>query len=517
MNAEVMTDAEYQYQSANGDYYGRSVGEFRISEALQLYDSLGIPENHVIFLGYGDELRTDDHHLYNADGNEIIMSKAGEKATYCVETHPPFKNSRAYTKNNLLQDMEEVILQIRPDTIYCIDYDEHMDHKACSLMFEKIMGSILQSVPEYSPEVYKGFAYRTAWDAEHDYLTRNIKATQDIFTGDSSQSPAVYRWDERVRMPVKAALLSRLFWSSGLRDELGYYDSQEASRHGLGIINGDKVFWKRATESLCRNAVITVSSGDGTRLNDFMLLDSDNLLDPTYEPCDGTWVPEQSDDKKEITVELNSEKTVYEIVLYDNPAEDSNVLNAAIRFDDGTEIETGALDTSGAASRYKVEGKQISSLQISLVATEGQRAGLTEIEVFGETALYQKPSFIKILDREDNFVYDYILNLTGNDRFILYSDGIIPELSEENYDVQCDNAECDAAIQDGVIHVKCPMNRSCTVMVKQLDSGLSDSVYIQNPDLFKRILLSIYQEMEQIEVEDYELLHFPGVLNRTPF
>ena len=57
----------------NGDYYG--IGETRIREAISLYDFLGLPEDHVIFLGYGDNLHTQDYHIYNAPESEVIPSQ----------------------------------------------------------------------------------------------------------------------------------------------------------------------------------------------------------------------------------------------------------------------------------------------------------------------------------------------------------------------------------------------------------------------------------------------------------
>ena len=492
----------------NGDYYGRSVGEFRINEALLLYQSLGVPENHVIFLGYGEGLCTENYHLYNANSDEVITSQAGETVTYGIATHPAFREGREYTKDHLLEDLEDVILQIRPDIIFCVDYDAHVDHRTCSLLFEKATGDILHFDSDYSPEVYKGYAYSTSWNADHDYFAWNMKATQNVFVGKTAQFPPVYRWDERIRMPIRAALLSRLYNSSGLRDELGYYDSQEASSHGLGIINGDKVFWKRATNSLCRNAVINVSSGDGTRLNDFMLLDTNNMLDLSYSPFDGVWTPEKNDEIKTATVKLNTEENVSEIVLYDNPAEDSNVLSAEIRLSDGTFLETGPLDAAGAATRFELAGNKVSSFQIQLTVTEGECAGLSEIEVFGKEGSAQKSSFIKMMDGEGNFAYDYITGLNGRASFSLYSNGIIPELSDRYYEVECDNTRCEAVIADGAIQVKCPRNQSSTIRLRLLESGLTDSIWVQNPNLMRRLTVLASQKLELIELEDFELLHF---------
>ena len=56
----------------NGDFH--CAGEIRIAEAIDLYRYLGIPEDHVIFLGYGDHMRTENYHFYNAPLDEVFTS-----------------------------------------------------------------------------------------------------------------------------------------------------------------------------------------------------------------------------------------------------------------------------------------------------------------------------------------------------------------------------------------------------------------------------------------------------------
>ena len=106
--------------------------------------------DRVIFLGYGDSLHSLDNHIYNAPENEMIPSQINRTATYGLETHPAFHNGHDYTYGNLYADMKALILECRPDVIYCVDYDPHVDHKACSMLFEKVMGDILRSEPDYS-------------------------------------------------------------------------------------------------------------------------------------------------------------------------------------------------------------------------------------------------------------------------------------------------------------------------------------------------------------------------------
>lgn len=493
----------------NGDYDGE--GEVRISEALSLYDSLGLTEDHVFLLGYGDRTGTPQYHIYNAPENEVIASHIGKTATYGSAAHPAFRENRLYTRENMLQDVKEVILEVQPDLIYCVDYDMHLDHKACSLIFESVMGDILKSMPDYTPEVRKGFAYSTAWDAEMDYFQINMKSTQDAYSSPSGQFPAIYRWDERIRIPVRPDSLSRSFAGSSLYRELEYYASQKTKERAASIINGDRVFWKRATDSLCRNALITASSGDVWKLNDFKLLDTEHLQDLSYPPFDGVWIPAEDDQDKTASFQLAAMENIYEVVLYDNPSEEDNVLNAMICFDDGSILETGPLDPSGAATRFYPDQKAVQGFQISILDAEGENAGLTEVEAFA-APVSDSPSFIKLMNGDDDFAYDYWTEPGGTAVFKLYSDGVIPALTPEEYSVQCDEEACLAVIEEGKIIVRCPEGKRCTVTVTWNADDLTDTVVVQNPSWFMRGELALCQKIEMFLLKDYLQLFCMRVL-----
>ena len=493
----------------NGDYFG--LGEVRIRESLDLYEYLSVPEDHVVFLGYGDTLHTEEYHIYNAPEDEVISSHIGKTETYGIKSHPPFSTGHTYMHANLYADIRDLILSVHPDVIFCVDFDTHEDHRACSMLFERAMGEILRTEPDYTPAVYKGFAYSTSWAAEHDYFALNIMATKDIYHNSMViQTPPLYRWEDRIRFPVNAGTLSRSLQASGQYRELLFYHSQEEEKHAASVINGDKVFWMRSTNSLLRCASLSAGSGDPSLLNDFMLLDTRQLSDPNHDPFDGVWSPDESDAEKAVAVSLDTPSVVREVVLYDSPDGDSNILNAEIRFDNGTVIETGPLDVHGAPTRFEVNsGGAVSSFRIRLLSTEGDRPGLTEIEAFPER---QDPeaTFLKLMDPGGNFAYDYILGFGGTQSFRLYSDGSIPELNADLYEIQCSNASgCTAEIRNNTLRITCRRGESATVTVRLRGSKLADSIFVQNPTFRNRLDVALAQKLELIRLEDYELLHLP--------
>ena len=462
----------------NGDYYGK--GETRIREAISYCGYIGIPEDRVFFLGYGDQWSGDGPHLYNAPPGAVRQSFAGNTATYGTPGHPAYRDGSAYTVDNLLFNLQSILLEYRPDVILCSDYDTHIDHRAVSLAFDKAMGNILRSGAGYTPVVLKGFSYSTAWHAPEDYYTLNLLSTQKTSEFEDPQSLRIYRWEDRVRLPVSAALLSRSLLNSPFYTGMKLYDSQNVTLQAARVINGDKVFWQRRTDSLCYGAKIRTSSGNGALLNDFMLIEDRDLLRNLAVPCDGTWVPEAGDEAPTVTVTFPEKTDVERIVLYDSPAADQNILNARIRFDDGTLVETGPLDPNGAASAIVVNKTGVSGFQILLTQTEGDRAGLSEVEAFRGPAA-DSPSFIKLMDKDGNFAYDYCLEESGEACFFLYTWGEGREFTPENYTVHCVNKRIRAKIGDGKLSVFCPYGAEGTVTVTSTTGEFRDSVYLRNP------------------------------------
>ena len=452
----------------------------RYAETIEGMARCGIPESDLIFLGYGDSIVAEDgQSMYFCPGDMVLTSPAGFTATYGTDTHPPFREGREYTLDNMYEDIRDVILRYRPDVIFCSEYDEHGDHRMVSLLFDRAMGEILRTHENYDPYIFKGFAYSTAYEAAQDFYSVNILST--IKPSPQSYMPEsnVYNWNERLRLPVAADTLSRSMYSSSVYDALEAYASQYTTDMADGIINGDKVFWFRESSSECYNAdvEITASSGNAALTHDFMLVDRLFPYSP-ITPGDNTWVPFADDEEKTLTIIFPEAKPIGRIKLYDNPSLEDNVLNVRVLFDDGTEIQSGPLPINGAAAQLEFEPKWVKSLELSLTETEGSAAGLTEVEA------YSKPfdsgfALVKIIDSKGNFIYDYYMDESGQEDFQIYSWGCSRDVSR--YRVFCIGDEgCSAKVVDGKLRVTCPEGKSCTVTVSNTDGSISDTVLIKN-------------------------------------
>ena len=477
--------------STNGDYYGQA--EVRAQEACSALGSLGVARDHIVFLGYGDQWSPDGPHLYNAEPGQVVTSAFGSRETYGTSAISAWREGSPYTIDNFLSDIEDVILEYLPDVIYCVDYDYNIDHRALSHSVEKVMGKILKENSNYDPVVLKGYAYNTAWEAVSDYYADNLLPTQNAFSEQYSKVPGVYRWEERVRLPVHAEGLSRSVVSAGQNVALSMYSSQGANMYGVRVINSDKVFWLRRTDSLCYDADIRTSSGDAELLNDFMLLECKDLLNG--EPYDGAWVPEETDSEKIIYVKLPEERDIATVVLYDHPDETRNVLNARIDFEDGFSLETGPLHPGGAENAFIVDRKSVSCFTVTILEREGA-AGVTEVEAYAPREKW-RPEYVKIMDETGNFVYDYWIEEDGEQEFSVYNPGGIGLKCE----VSCRNEDCSAQWQEDRILVNCPAGESCIIYVTDEDGIPLDTVCIRNPGKLERVWKNFWLGTEKTVME----------------
>ena len=449
----------------------------RHQEAVAVCRSLGLPEDRVIFLGYGNEWKTDGPHIYNAQSGAVVESFMGRTATYAPEGFEVYHPDQEYTIDNLTGDLKSVILEHKPDVIFCSDYDHHIDHRALSLLFDKVMGQILKEEQDYKPVVYKAYAYGTAWEAVPDYYGDYVLSTQNPFEEPYCQRPTVYRWEDRTRFPVAGETLSRSLVGSGAYRQLKLYKSQGAHLMAASVVNGDKVAWRRYTDSLAICGQILASSGNAELLNDFMLVDSHDLTAGKL-PYDGVWIPEDTDMERSFSVTMEQKNTVDTIVLYDHPDRTENVRNAEIWFEDGTVLQTGPLDPGGAATVISVDKENVSGFRVVLDETEGSEAGISEIEVFSRPHV-QNGRFLKLTDSAGNFLYELSAGTGGETELFLYVHGDLPMMSADAYEVYSEGGT--VSVSGEKILVRCPEGERIRVTVTEKASGISDSITIRNP------------------------------------
>lgn len=463
----------------------------RMREARAAAACMGVPADALILLGYGNDWSTPYGHLYHAPDGETVVSAQGFTATYGTPEYPPYR-ARAYTRANMRTDIEELILSLRPDTIFCVGFDNHPDHRAVSLLFEEAMGRVLRRESGYTPAVYKGFSYNTGFAAAKDFYAPNLRSTRLSPPVEHMPESPMYRWDARVRFPVADCAASRFLRRSTVAHALDAYRSQKSGHYKEFVVNGDKVFWQRDTGGLLYAAAVTASSGDAAALNDFRMEASDDIMNAYRPPHDGLWRPGADDSQKRAAVELPAPVRMDELRFYDNPSLSDNVRNLRVTLDDGTVLESGALRPDGTASVLRFEAREVSGFTVELTELEGAAAGLIELEAYGGHAP-EGARWIKVTDEEGDFVYEYLQQNPGSLRLGLYES---PAAAGEGplaarYAVSVAEAGCEAALDGDAITVRCPMGSACTLTVRALDDpALTDVVRISNPRPLRRGLIA---------------------------
>lgn len=382
----------YVLFTTNGDY--EYDGKLRIREAISALGVLGVNEENIIFMGYGDDWKSEVH-LYNAPDDETLFSVGNYDRTYGLETHPDYRflvsgYHHEYTRQNYKQDMRDVILDLLADVLVVVDFDSHPDHRCASLMFEEVMGEILKTRDDYKPVVLKKFAYAGVWQGPKDYYMNPKKETclsEQGPVGDQSEFGIVtYSWDNRIRFEAPSETQTLLIKNNIIYKAAKEHKTQEARFVVNRICNADIVYWLRKTNSLSYRATVRVSSGEACYLNDFKLIDCPDVGTTKTGLGilgDCTWIPDKADKEKAAYFYFSKPINVSCLSLYESFNPSDHITNGIIGFDNGFRVETGPLNQMGMETIIEF-GMQygVRYLSFQITAFEGENPGLTEIEIY---------------------------------------------------------------------------------------------------------------------------------------
>ena len=448
---------------------------YRYAEAIALFKHIGVPEANVTFLGYGS--------LKQNNADKIKLTKG-------TNEHPAYHEGQKYSRLNIVKDLMNVVTDLCPDVIIGTDYDRHVDHHYVTALLDEAIGRVLKQKKTYKPLVLKGYAYRTTWESYPDYYKTNILSTKYLYN-----PVETFKWNERLRLPVAAHMMSRSLMGSEIFRQYAIFKSQGAVMRAIRY-NSDKILWERNTHSLLHDAEINVSSGDGTKLNDFMLYDKTDFHDIDALPLEGAWIPLPDDRKKTANIKLAKQSNVKYIVLYNNVDKNQLVRKISIAFN-GHRPKEYELQSDGFPTYINVGMQNVSGFEIKILESTGENAGLTEIEAF-EKDKSDSFNYIKIVNQSDDFVYDYWINKKGKELFSLYSVGEAPSLLASAYTINIDNTKCSAVIQEDKLNVACPKGERMKLTISSIGNKYSDTIVVYNPYIYQRIWNSCCQHLESM-------------------
>lgn len=495
--------------TTNGDYAGLS--ETRAEEVLSSLMPLGVKKENIYYLGFGDQWqvqtidnRTQQHICLSTDPDALWTSQYGSTETYSTAAIDCYLKL-PYTKNNYLYSLKSLILEKRPEVIFAVDMDHHLEHKGASLLFEEAIGQLLKSEPNYHPTVYKGFCYGTGCDAADDYDDDiNPLSTKKPDDEVWNATAFAYRWEDRVRFPIGAENLNRILTNNSVFSSFKAYRSAEAHLWTSRALNGDKVFWERRTDSLIYDAAIYVDHQETDLLNDFQLLDfqqfgwEQNLSEFGF--CSSV----ECGQNKTIRIELKNAVTANSLYLYDHPDLETNILGGSITFSDGTSTDFSALEKGGSATQISFPLKQIEWLEITVHEAEGDCPGLTEIELYCDTTETPE-TFLMAVDQDNNFVYDYLLQEESAVlEFYQFPTGKLADCEDVELTFTATGSDCSYTYENGRLQVHCPKNETCTVTASK--DGSQTTFTVSNPSSVKVNYTKLLQKVDNAAIRSEFLL-----------
>ena len=389
--------------------------EMRAAEGIRSCRSLGVTDDDIIFLGYSNGLcAASGESVYNAAEDGPVTNERQRTETFDACGRPEWhwlrsRTHHGFCRKNIREDLMDVLLTLQPDIIFAVDFDRHPDHRVISLLFEEAVGQILRQPDNaWFPEIYKGFAYNGSFLGARDFysflnLKGEVQAEKDYSNNlafDTDFPP--YNWSERVRLPLPEETLSRTLNGNFLYDAVQAHFSQGMLHNAKRIFNSDQVFWRRRTDAVSYRSTITASSGEVRYVNDFKLADCPDILKLPAEFGSGTWVPDAGDPSKEIKVAFRRPQVIQRITLCGNAEAGNRVLEGRITLDNGTVLPFGPLP-EGAKPHHidLVAALTVTSLTVALTKTEGDKAGLTELQVYSSTTPPTQLQFVKLMIDRD--------------------------------------------------------------------------------------------------------------------
>ena len=363
----------------------------------------------VLAAKFGDEISVAGNTIFSmaATKAEIFVAYSEEKISTPENLVALKILGVPEDKIIFVKDLKQLILKLRANIIFCVDYDS-VEHRKLSAAFEKAMGEILAEVDNYRPEVYKKLANATALNAPPDFYAPNLLSVKRPKFGATDNydfdliDRANYNWAERVRFPVHERCRAPLLKENPLASAILAYRQKNFS--ALRILNSDEIFFERRTDNQVFSAKVEASSGAADKVCDFQIFGE-------------SWQPSSKDDKKILRLEWDDAAQVRQIKIYGNIL-DSEPAKIKIRLDlencidkagislDNKRVFENILPAYGCPLVIDTDKIFVRRAEIELVEG-GKNFGISEIEMFANVNPIRKiPPFVKLAVGK-NFFYRY--------------------------------------------------------------------------------------------------------------
>ena len=339
------------------------------------------------------------------NGNLIKDTKISREVENSLEILGMKRDNIIYLDNNdVLSALKKLLIELEADAIFCTDFDIPAEHRRLTIDFDQAIGEILSRAGnKYHPEIYKGFAYATAFAAIQDLHSENLLETKKPLNFDLIDR-ANYTWSERIRFPVYENCRKTLILHNPIAKAIFAHKSQRNEWNTLGIINSDEVFFERRTDNLLYFAKISATSGDFSKVCDFHIIHTENVNESKPKFCNHIWKPDGNDIERKLTLFWKNLQQIEQIKIYgDINSESTQRINISL---DKSYFSRISLPEHGKP--YIINFSEVIFASKVEIQLEGE-GSISEIEIFAEREPRRivKP-FIKITI-DDNFIYDYFI------------------------------------------------------------------------------------------------------------
>lgn len=382
----------------NGDINGVTSGLQREAYSVAGAQTLGLTEQDVIFLGYGDGLlRT----IYDsASGTQIYTSNAGQTATYGnrglggMEYHRYLTGVHGpYNRNTMMADFRSLFTNFRPDEIYTHSiFESHDDHRSTALAVIEALVSLKRSGIDLPTKLYQsvvwmpgvGSTTSAPWpqidSSGWTPLVPFLQWTSPCVPGQCLDQTQ-FEWS-RLRRFSQPAEMQITTQSTNLK---AVALNQGASWYN-SFVRRDEFFWLLDLGvDLAVTAQVSASSENSAGGQGAAKAVDGAIAGAPAEPVK-EWVTLNQLSGAWIQLNWPSPVRIAQVNLYDRPDANENVVSGTLTFSDSTSIAVGALPANGRVLPVTFAPKTVSWVRFTVNQAVGTATGLSEFQVLGALA-----------------------------------------------------------------------------------------------------------------------------------
>lgn len=366
----------------------------RQGESVAAAKVLGLSEQDVVFLGYGDQTLIDM--WKSTDGAKVFTSAAGQSATYGerglggTDYHRRRTGSPApYSRDALLGDLKALIAEFQPDEIYTVnDWDYHPDHYAAVAFLTEALVAVRRAGGATNAALNQSMVWQPTDCGPRYWPPQGGEPPFPPYPKPGCLDDTNLEWERIVRYPVPPEM-QRPGEDRNMKSEAILSYASQASDFLLSFARKDEFFWR-------------TDFGHDLALTARVSASSETSSWPAAKAADGfidtrrCWV---ATDRAGAWIQLDWDASVRlgQVSLHGllDAKEDAGA--GRLTFSDGSAIDVGRLPPKGRVLPVTFPPKVVKWVRFTFTAT-AERAGLSEIFALGAPAASTAnipPHFVK--------------------------------------------------------------------------------------------------------------------------